>query len=74
MATLVAFPCLGFFAAAVLTLIRFMILVLAASLVVMIVGIAQGMPVLHGIGLGLADLALAQVGFGIGLVWVASSR
>jgi hypothetical protein len=74
MATLVAFPALGFFAATLLTLARFLVLVFCAAAAVVIVGVAQGMTILNGLGLGLADLALSQVGYGLGLVWVASTR
>lgn len=74
MATLAAFPVLGFFAATLLSLARFILLILCASTAVTFVGLAQGMPLLSGLGLGIGDIALSQVGYGLGLVWVASTR
>ena len=73
-ATLVAFFALGFFAATLLTLFRFLTLVGVAAIVVCVIGLVQGMPVLHGLGLGCGGFVLAQVGFGLGLAWVATTR
>ncbi|MCW6509040.1 hypothetical protein [Lichenifustis flavocetrariae] len=73
-ATLVAFFALGFFSATLFPLFQFLAVVLSAALVVMVVAIVQGMTLIGGLGLGIADLALAQVGYGLGLAWVASSR
>ena len=73
-ATLVAFFALGFFAATLLTLVRFLTLVGAAAAAVCVIGLLQGMPILHGLGLGCGSFVLAQVGFGLGLAWVATSR
>lgn len=72
--TLVAFFALGFFAATLLTLFRFLTLVGGAALAVCVVGLLQGMPILHGLGLGCGGFVLAQVGFGLGLAWVATAR
>lgn len=73
-ATLLAFFALGFYAATLLTLFRFLALVIIAALVVSIIGLTQGLPILHGLGLGCGGFVLAQVGFGVGLAWVASTR
>ena len=72
--TLIAFFALGFFAATLMTLFRFLTLLVAAATAVCIIGLLQGMPILHGLGLGCGGFVLAQVGFGLGLAWVASSR
>lgn len=73
-ATLVAFFALGFFAATLLTLARFLALVGSAIVAVFVTGLCQGVSVLHDVGLSCASFGLAQVGFGIGLAWMATTR
>ncbi len=72
-ATLVAFFAVGFFAATLLPLFRFMALIFIATAVVAVVACIQSVSSLHVLGLCVASLAVAQVGYGLGMAWGAST-
>ena len=73
-ALLVAFFALGFFAAGLLSVFWLVAVIGPSALATLIISVLQGETLLHAFGLSVAGFALAQVGYGIGLVRVAALR
>lgn len=73
-ALLVAFFAFGFFAAGLLSVFWLVAVIGASALATLIVAVTQGDTLLHALGLSLVGFALAQVGYGLGLLRVAVLR
>lgn len=73
-ALLVAFFALGFFAAGLLSVFWLLALIGSSAVAALAVDLIQGGTILHALGLSLGGFALAQVGYGLGLLRVATLR
>lgn len=73
-ALLVAFFALGFFAAGLLSVFWLIALIGPSAIATLVIAVLQGDTVLHAFGWSAAGFALAQVGYGLGLLRVAALR
>ena len=73
-ALLMAFFAFGFFAAGLLSVFWLLAITGPSAAAALVIAVVQGDTLLHALGMSVAGFALAQVGYGIGLVRVAALR
>ncbi|MDX7950396.1 hypothetical protein P7D22_04285 [Lichenihabitans sp. Uapishka_5] len=69
-----AFLGFGFFAASLIPLAWVLIVAAAAGLLALAIALGEGRGVFGAFGLGAGGFALAQIGYALGLAWVARTR